>query len=148
MKLNARINPAPTPNDFLIQVVTTDVRCRSSVTPCGPANSADGPDYTGELQATAEMRITDKLSGPSETVAATVSDIAFPATLTCAATAASVGATCSASTSANAIAPGAVQTGKRAIWEVGDVELLDGGPDGAVATLDNTVFQRQGIFVP
>jgi hypothetical protein len=26
--------------------------------------------------------------------------------------------------------------------------VLDGGPDGQVVTNDNTVFARQGVFVP
>jgi hypothetical protein len=34
------------------------------------------------------------------------------------------------------------------MWQLGDLEVLDGGPDGDVDTADNTVFLRQGIFVP
>jgi hypothetical protein len=37
---------------------------------------------------------------------------------------------------------------KRTIWQMGDVELRDGGPDGVASTQDNTRFARQGIFVP
>jgi len=33
-------------------------------------------------------------------------------------------------------------------WQLGQIEVLDGGPDGVVATNDNTVFMRQGVFVP
>ena len=37
---------------------------------------------------------------------------------------------------------------KRTIWQMGDVELRDGGADGVASTQDNTLFARQGIFVP
>ena len=52
-------------------------------------------------------------------------------------------------TTANAVLPGMVQSGKRAIWQIGQVEVLDGGSDGDVDTAaGNTVFARQGVFVP
>ncbi len=38
--------------------------------------------------------------------------------------------------------------GKRAIWELGQIEVSDGGSDGLASTEDNTVFARQGVFVP
>jgi hypothetical protein len=31
---------------------------------------------------------------------------------------------------------------------MGQIEVLDGGPDGLAATPDNAVFARQGIFIP
>ena len=52
-------------------------------------------------------------------------------------------------TGANAVVPGLVQGAKRAIWEMGQVQVLDGGPDGDVDTATgNTVFARQGVLVP
>jgi hypothetical protein len=37
----------------------------------------------------------------------------------------------------------------RAIWEVADVQVFDGGPDGFASTTgDNTLFMRQGVFAP
>ena len=36
----------------------------------------------------------------------------------------------------------------RAIWQLGQIDVLDGGPDGVASTNDNTVFARQGVFVP
>jgi hypothetical protein len=59
-----------------------------------------------------------------------------------------VGATCSIATAVNALIPGAVREGDRAIWELGTVEVYDGGPDAVGSTADNTVFARQGLFVP
>jgi hypothetical protein len=42
-----------------------------------------------------------------------------------------------------------VTGGGRAIWELGQVQVLDGGADGLASTPgDNTVFERQGVFVP
>jgi hypothetical protein len=36
----------------------------------------------------------------------------------------------------------------RAIWALDQVQVFDGGPDGVVATADNSLFAVQGIFVP
>ena len=36
----------------------------------------------------------------------------------------------------------------RAIWQLGQVQVLDGGADGVASTTPNTVFAEQGIFVP
>jgi hypothetical protein len=42
-----------------------------------------------------------------------------------------------------------VVSGKRAIWEIGQVRVLDGGQDGMVSTTSgDTVFVREGILVP
>jgi hypothetical protein len=51
-------------------------------------------------------------------------------------------------TTADGVVPGAAVERRRAIWEVGQVELLDGGSDGVASTPGNTVFARQGVFVP
>jgi hypothetical protein len=51
-------------------------------------------------------------------------------------------------TTADALTPGAIVEEKRAVWQVGTVELYDGGSDGNVATSPNTLFERQGVFVP
>ena len=58
--IDVRVNAAPTPNDVLIDVGTTDVRCSGrGITTCGSANAAAGPDYAGQLQETTALRITD-----------------------------------------------------------------------------------------
>jgi hypothetical protein len=44
--------------------------------------------------------------------------------------------------------PGAVREGDRAVWELGTVEVYDGGSDGVGSTSDNTLFARQGVFIP
>ena len=110
---------------------------------------ADLDDYSGELDAYPTMRITDKQSGATGDEPATVSDLAFPVTVPCAGTAdTTVGATCAITTTADSVLPGTVSEGKRAIWELGQIEVFDGGPDGLTSTEDNTEFARQGIFVP
>ena len=60
----------------------------------------------------------------------------------------SVGSECAVATSFDAIAPGSVPEGRRSIWQLGQVEVNDGGDDGIVATPGNTLFERQGVFVP
>jgi hypothetical protein len=142
----------PEDSDVLISASISDVRCKAGTTACGNANAADGADYTGELQGNATIRITDHWNavapggGPD---AATVVDIPFPVAATCANTASTAeGGVCTANTSANAVVPGSVLDGKRAIVEVGQITVTDGGPDGVNATTPNTVFEVQGIFIP
>ena len=59
------------------------------------------------------------------------------------------GSTCAVSTTANALYPGIAQALERAIWQLGQLVVFDGGPDGAASTTeDNAIFMRQGLFVP
>ena len=139
------------PEDVLIKANITDVRClpATSATVCNSANAADGPDYSGQLQGTAQIRISDHYNGPTLTEAATVVDIPFPVGATCANTAATnIGGTCSANTSANAVVPGSVKDAQRGVIEINQLQILDGGADGNTSTLDNTIFGVQGIFIP
>ena len=41
-----------------------------------------------------------------------------------------------------------VQEGVRTVVGITQFEIFDGGPDGEINTSDNTVFLRQGIFIP
>ena len=146
-------NPGP-PEDTDVELTgsITDVRCLAGTTTCGSANAQDGADYTGGLQANATIRITDHDNGspgPGGTDPATVVDLPFPVPVTCAATAATnIGGTCSTNTTANAVVPGSVKDTKRGVVEIGQIVVNDGGPDGNVSTVPNTVFERQGIFIP
>ncbi len=106
-------------------------------------------DYAGELQAAPTVRITDRNSSPSGTDPATLTDVTLPVTIPCATTAdATIGSSCAATTTMEAILPGLLREGARAVWEVRRVEVLDGGPDGDADTPGNGVFLRQGLFVP
>jgi len=129
------------------QADEADVGVALSFTDVRRAN--DLSDYTGQLQANATVRITDQGSGQDENESATVSDTEFPITFGCAETSdTSVGATCSAATTFDAIVPGAVQEGARAVWQLGQIEVRDGGADGLASTSPNTAFARQGLFIP
>ena len=99
------------------------------------------------------LRVTDRDNGCCPTGqpdAGTVVDSPLSFTLTCAATSdTTIGSTCSIATTADALVPGMVTEGKRAIWQVGQVQVTDGGEDGITATAaDNTLFAKQGLFVP
>ena len=117
--------------DVKVAVSVADVRERPGLA-----------DFTGELTGRVSLRITDQgsdvLPGGGRDPA-TVSDITLELPVGCAATTAEVGGACAAATTVDALVPGAVAEGRRAIWALGQVELHD--PDGGV-------FARQGIFIP
>ena len=58
------------------------------------------------------------------------------------------GSVCSLESSFEAVLPGSVTEGQRAVWQLGQIEVTDGGPDGSAATTPNAPFMRQGVFVP
>ena len=107
-------------------------------------------DYTGELEAKVGLRITDALNGPETTQAGTLTDQALRAAVPCAVTVSvQVGSRCELSTTLDALVPGVAVERGRAIWEMGQVIVNDGGSDGDADTSgDNTVFARPGIFIP
>lgn len=107
-------------------------------------------DYAGELSVEQVVQITDRLNGPSQLEPATVQANVFRYAVPCAVTpSTSVGASCALQASFNAIVPGAVVEGKRAVWELKAIEVFDGGPDDQAGTTNgNTLFQHQGVFVP
>ncbi len=152
--------PGP-PEDSDVSIVSnaTDIRCKAGVAACGSANAADGADYTGEVQGNAQIRIIDHWNavapggGPD---AATMIDIPFPVNAPCTATGSTaIGSTCAVTTTANAVIGGpgpwadpAVKDTKRAIVQISQLQVTDGGTDGVVATTPNTLFGVQGIFIP
>jgi hypothetical protein len=70
-------------------------------------------------------------------------------TVPCAATSdTTVGGTCSITTTADTLTPGAIKEGARAIYDTGEMTLFDGGPDGVASTPGNTVFATDGFFIP
>ena len=60
----------------------------------------------------------------------------------------SEGSTCFLFTSVNALIPGAIVERQRTVFQIGETRVMDGGPDGDTATSPNTIFLRQGFFVP
>ncbi len=125
--------------DAILTVSLTDVR-----------QTVGLGDYTGQLQETATVRITDRASGPAGDEGATLQDISYPVVVPCTPTAStSIGSTCSLVTGLNAVVPGTISGGKRAIWELGQIQVRDGGPDGVVSTAPgNALFAVQGVFTP
>jgi hypothetical protein len=155
LKVVAGVPGPPDDSDVLITAEGKDVRCKGATTTCGNANAAGGADYIGQLEGNATIRITDNFSndpGPPPgpfTDHATVVDIPFPVVSGCANTGnTNIGGLCTANTSANATVPGAVKDGKRAVVEIGQLQISDGGPDGLASSAPNALFSVQGIFIP
>ena len=72
---------APDDSDVAISASITDVRCLQEGGPCAGQNAAAGPDYVGELEATADLRVTDRFNGVDAgggEDAATSVDFPFP----------------------------------------------------------------------
>jgi hypothetical protein len=130
----------------------SDVRCRpgTATNVCNNANAAGGPDYSGELQGDATIRISDHNNGPNADEAATVVDIPFPVNMTCVNTSdTSIGGACFVMSSAVAVASPQATVPARAVVEITQFRVFDGGADGLVSTTgDNTRFMDQGVFVP
>lgn len=106
----------------------------------------------GSSREGSALRITDRdnTPDPDGSGPGTMTDTPFAFAVPCSATSDStVGSTCATTTSADAVAPGVVTEGKRAIWQLGQIEIFDGGPDGDADTPgDNSPFLRQGVYVP
>ena len=131
----------------------SDVRCRPAGASCGSANAAGPADYTGEVRAAVVLRMTDRwnaVAAGGGTDAGTGQSVSLARSFPCAPTASTgTGSSCTLSTTANAIVPGLVLDTKRAIWQMDQVQVYDGGPDGdADTTAGDTLFAVQGIFVP
>jgi hypothetical protein len=138
---------SPDEADFTIEMNLSDIRCGPGTTACGAANDRAGADYTGELQMEHVVRLTDRSTLYD---ALTTQDFPFRVRVGCSATSSTAtGAVCSVLTSANALVPGLLHPGRRAIWQMGEVRVLDGGADRDADTAgDNRLFATQGIFVP
>jgi dipeptidyl aminopeptidase/acylaminoacyl peptidase len=131
---SVRYTVLPNQGDLRIGVSITGVLTKTALAP-----------YSGELSADVGVRITDKNNTPNPggPGPGTVQDTSFPVTVPC------VSSSCLVATSANAVMPGSVLQGKRAIWQLGQVTLYDGGADGVASTTgDNTLFLVEGVFVP
>jgi hypothetical protein len=138
---------AVTPGDPGTSEDEADVRLSVSVTDV--RNKHDLSDYTGELQASTSIRLTDKGTTAAPAGVATMTDVEFLFAVPCSATGTADGSSCAVVTTADSLIPGAVKEGERAIWQLGQVSVLDGGEDGLAGTAaDNTPFMKQGVFVP
>jgi hypothetical protein len=155
VRYSAIVGMPGAPDDSDVKIVSSlaDVRCVTAGANCGAANAAGPADYTGELRATIEIRMTDRWNATAPgggTDHATSQDVSLSGSFPCAPTAATAwGSTCSLNTSVNAITPGLVKDDKRAIWELGQAQIYDGGPDGDADTVPgDTLYAVQGVFIP
>jgi hypothetical protein len=141
VKLNSIAGVASTPADeadVKFTVSLSDVRRQS-----------DLGDYAGELQARPSLRITDRVSGSIPIDPGTLGDLTFNVTVPCTPTVdTTIGSTCATTTTADSVLPGTVREIKRTVWQVGQIQVWDGGPDGLAVTPGNTLFAVQGIMAP
>ena len=142
LRFDAIVGNAGTPADeadVRLKFELTDVRVKTT----------EQPDYSGQLAARTTIRVTDRRSGPGANEAATIQDIPFEFTVPCTTTASTtIGSTCEITTTADAVQPGIIAEGSRQVWQLGQVQVADGGADGVAETEPNTTFAVQGLFVP
>jgi hypothetical protein len=132
--------------DVKIQVAITDVRNRPSLT-----------DYVGRVLMRADLQITDNTNAAETPEPGTVQTFKYNAPVDCVSTpSTSVGSSCNLTTTANTLVPGTVIESRRSIWQLGQVEVMDAGPNGTgyascpptCGDGDEATFLREGIFVP
>jgi WD40 repeat protein len=122
---------------------------------------ADQSDMEGFLDFAIPVRITDYDNTGSRIAPGTVVDLSYASSpfhvkLPCTMTPSddTIGSTCSVETSVNALTPSNpdgsyIRPGKRALWQLGQLAVYDGGQDGSPDTFgDNTPVAVQGVFVP
>ena len=124
-----------------------DVEITASISDVFRAGSVP-TDYVGDLRMRARLQMTDKLNGSAVVDPATVNDFFLNVPMPCTPTADLSGSRCEAHTTADALFPGFVVESRRTLWELGAVQVFDGGVDGSTATLGDTLFATQGLFVP
>ncbi len=129
------------------------MRCRQANAAC-PAGA--GSDFTGTLLLSLALRVTDRASGFGG-VSATVSDAKLQAPLACTPSPdATLGATCTTTTSADALIPGYVREQKRTVVSSFSATLDDPGPNGSgygpscpptCGDGDEAPYLEQGVFI-
>ena len=141
--------------DVKITSSLTGIRCLGVSGGC----SAGGGQYQGKVMGTMTLRITDRLNGPAETSPGTTEDYPFEWGVQCAS------GTCNSVTSADSTIPGIAKEVKRAVWQLSQLEVLDGGLDGNLISAlspasgvcppactgngdGESLFLQQGLFAP
>jgi Tol biopolymer transport system component len=135
-------NPSTTADEANVKLGTrvTDVLRRSGFT-----------DYAGEIRMELLVRVTDKNNTPHPGgPGAGTGSFALGWTVPCRTTAITTrGGDCVLGTTADALVPGMVKESARAIWQMDQVRVYDGGADSDADTAaDNRLFFVQGVFVP
>jgi hypothetical protein len=124
--------------DVRLSMSMTDVRNRPALT-----------DYSGSVTVQTSLKITDQSNSAETPAPGTTQSINYTWPATCVTTiSTTIGSTCSANTTADALVPGTVVENRRAIWEFGQIQVRDAGPNGTPGDGDDGTFARQGVFVP
>jgi hypothetical protein len=124
--------------DVRLSFSMTDVRNRPALT-----------DYVGNVTARANITITDQSNSAEVPAPGTTQVIPYSFPGTCVSTTGTtIGSTCTANTTADALVPGTVVENRRAIWQLGQIEVRDAGPNTIAGDGDDSTFARQGVFVP
>jgi hypothetical protein len=123
-----------------------DTTARVRLTITNVMRTSDLSEYTGELRGRIRTRITRK----DGTVSATTVDFPLEFTVPCTPTDSTLDkSTCDLGTDLDALVPGATPEQTRAIWQLDQVKVYDGGTDeDGDTTADNSLFAVQGVFVP
>jgi hypothetical protein len=113
-------------------------------------NNPSGTDYTGQVLVHTDLRITDRNNAPETPEPGTTVSVPYEFPISCVSTPdTTIGGTCSLVSTVDAIVPGTILESMRTVWEIGQTSVYDAGPDGNIATAgDNTIYLRQGIFIP
>ena len=114
-------------------------------------NQSDLSDYGGELRFVLGLRITDRYNGAPLEHPATVTDTPLAFSVLCSPSGGPEGSDCNVTTTADGVMSdaGFAREGQRAVWELGQVQVFDGGADEDADTAgDNTLFEVQGTFAP
>lgn len=108
-------------------------------------------DYNRELRVEVGVRLTDKWNNPHPGGAGPgTGSFKLAWSIPCIKTSDTArGGDCVNATKADALVPGIVREKSRAIWEMDQLKVYDGGPDNdGDTTADNTLLAVQGLFVP
>ena len=94
------------------------------------------------------LRITDKANGYGG-LSATATEYDFKVPIDCSPTSdPSVGSSCSANTTANALLSGLIRENRKTIVQAFRVRVDDSGANGVRGDSDDRIFATQGVFVP
>ena len=132
--------------DVKLRATLTDVRNKPALT-----------DYVGQVLVQADLQITDFTNSAETPEPGTTQIFKYQYPVGCVATGSTtIGSTCDITTTADSIVPNTIVEGRRSVWQLGQVEVKDAGPNGTgyascpptCGDGDESVFLRQGVFVP
>jgi hypothetical protein len=113
-----------------------------------------GGDYNpnpsgADLTEVTRLRLSDRANNYGG-ASGTAGDLDYPVAVDCTTTGGPEGASCDATTSANAITPGAIEEQRGTIAQVFRIRLYDAGSNGVRenGTGDDRILAHQGIYIP